>query len=126
MQPSVQRNTLRTRTLANQTKKNASAIACVLGIVENEHQAFNDPPADFAGPDEICAVTLADMARCQKKVGEGHFGSLGEVPTQALTLTIPALLKPLHVLAVGPEARKATAGKGALESPSHPIVPPPF
>ena len=97
-------------------------VACVLGIGENGHLAFNDPPADFDCPEPIQVVTLADTARLQQ-VGEGHFASLEEVPEQAITLTIPALLEPSLVLAVVPEARKAPAVQAALEGPITPDCP---
>jgi glucosamine-6-phosphate deaminase len=89
-------------------------VACVLGIGENGHLAFNDPPADFETTRTMQVVTLAESARRQQ-VGEGHFASLAGVPTQALTLTVPALLAPPHVLGVVPEARKAAAVQRALE-----------
>jgi glucosamine-6-phosphate deaminase len=97
-------------------------VACVLGIGENGHLAFNDPPADFATPRVIQVVNMAESARRQQ-VGEGHFATLDDVPLQALTLTIPALLKPPHVLAVVPEARKAAAVRDALEGPVTPHCP---
>jgi glucosamine-6-phosphate deaminase len=67
-------------------------------------------------------VTLAESARRQQ-VGEGHFATLADVPTQALTLTIPALLAPPRVLGVVPEARKAEAVQRALEGPVTPDCP---
>jgi glucosamine-6-phosphate deaminase len=97
-------------------------VACVLGIGENGHLAFNDPPADFATSKTIQVVAMAESARLQQ-VGEGHFSGLSAVPTHALSLTIPALLKPAHVLAVVPEARKASAVKAALEGPVTPDCP---
>jgi glucosamine-6-phosphate deaminase len=97
-------------------------VACVLGIGENGHLAFNDPPADFAAARAMIPVTLVESARRQQ-VGEGHFPTLGDVPTQALTLTIPALLAPPHVLGVVPEARKAAAVQRALEGPLTPDCP---
>jgi glucosamine-6-phosphate deaminase len=97
-------------------------VACVLGIGENGHLAFNDPPADFAATEAMHVVTLAESGR-QQQVGEGHFATLTEVPVQALTLTIPALLAPPHVLAVVPEARKADAVRLALEGPIAPDCP---
>jgi glucosamine-6-phosphate deaminase len=96
--------------------------ACVLGIGENGHLAFNDPPADFNAKDDIRVVNLAEAAR-QQQVGEGHFASLEDVPKQAITLTIPTLLRPPHVLAVVPERRKAYAVKAALEGPISPDCP---
>src|SRR5690606_8421742 len=63
-----------------------------LGIGENGHLAFNDPPyAKFDDPEWVKVVTLDEMSRRQQ-VGEGHFPTLESVPTQAITLTIPALL----------------------------------
>jgi glucosamine-6-phosphate deaminase len=97
-------------------------VACVLGIGENGHLAFNDPPADFSTSRTMQVVTLAESARRQQ-VGEGHFATLAQVPMQALTLTIPALLAPSHVLGVVPEARKAEAVQRALEGPVTPDCP---
>jgi glucosamine-6-phosphate deaminase len=97
-------------------------VATVLGIGENGHLAFNDPPADF-DTDEIIRVVTLDAACRRQQVGEGHFASLNDVPRQAITLTVPALLKPPHVLAVVPELRKAPAVKAALEGPITPDCP---
>ncbi len=96
--------------------------ACVLGIGENGHLAFNDPPADFQTDQALAVVTLDDACRRQQ-VGEGHFGAMDEVPRQALTLTVPALLAPAHVLVVVPEKRKAVAVQRALEGPVSPDCP---
>jgi glucosamine-6-phosphate deaminase len=96
--------------------------ACVLGIGENGHLAFNDPPADFFSSAVIHVVALDETSRRQQ-VGEGHFTNLDEVPRQALSLTIPALLKPPHVLALVPEARKAEAVRAALQGPVTPMCP---
>lgn len=97
-------------------------VACVLGIGENGHLAFNDPPAEFVTDKIIHVVTLTVACRLQQ-VGEGHFAALDDVPEQAITLTVPALLKPPHVLAVVPEARKAEAVRAALEGPITPDCP---
>jgi len=102
--------------------KQHKPVACVLGIGENGHLAFNDPPADFETGETIHVVDLAEAARRQQ-VGEGHFAAVDEVPRQALTLSVPALLAPSHVLAVVPEARKAPAVKAALEGPVSPACP---
>lgn len=95
---------------------------CVMGIGENGHLAFNDPPADFETEDLIRMVDMDEISRKQQ-VGEGHFRSLDEAPRQALSLTIPALLRPRVVLVGVPEARKAMAVKGALEGPVTPWCP---
>jgi glucosamine-6-phosphate deaminase len=93
------------------------ADLCALGFGENGHLAFNDPPfADFHDPAWVKVVALAEASRRQQ-VGEGHFARLDEVPTHAMTLTIPALLAAKHVLAIVPEARKAEAVRRALQGP---------
>ena len=95
---------------------------CVMGIGENGHLAFNDPPADFV-TDELVRVVEMDEVSRRQQVGEGHFPSLEEAPTHALSLTIPALLAPRHVLVVVPESRKAPAVKATLEGPISPMCP---
>jgi glucosamine-6-phosphate deaminase len=93
------------------------ADLCACGFGENGHLAFNDPPyADFNDPRWVKVVELAPASRRQQ-VGEGHFASLEEVPLQAVTLTIPALLSAGRVLAIVPEARKAAAVRQALYGP---------
>ncbi len=88
-----------------------------MGFGENGHIAFNDPPyALFNDPVWVKVIELAEASRKQQ-VGEGHFGSLDEVPAQAITLTIPALLAPKAVLCIVPEARKAEAVKVCLTEP---------
>ena len=88
-----------------------------MGWGENGHIAFNDPPdALFNDPHWVKVVDLAQESRLQQ-VGEGHFNSLDEVPKQAITLTIPALIAPVHILCIVPEARKASAVKACLAEP---------
>jgi len=90
---------------------------CALGIGENGHLAFNDPPyADFNDPVWMKVVQLDEASRRQQ-VGEGHFPDMDAVPTHALTLTIPALLAARKVLAIVPEARKAQAVQKSLYGP---------
>ena len=89
-------------------------VICVMGIGENGHLAFNDPPADFETEKLIHVVTLDETCRRQQ-VGEGHFPTFEAVPKQALSLTIPALLQPAYVLVLAPESRKAKAVQAALE-----------
>jgi glucosamine-6-phosphate deaminase len=90
---------------------------CCLGVGENGHLAFNDPPvADFDDPLAVKVVELDHACRAQQ-VGEGHFPRLGAVPERAITVTIPALLAADHVLATAPEARKAPAIRRALTGP---------
>jgi glucosamine-6-phosphate deaminase len=94
----------------------------VMGIGENGHLAFNDPPADFHTERTIQWVTLDEACRRQQ-LGEGHFPTLDDVPKRALSLTIPALLSSREVLVVVPERRKAPAVKEALEGPVTPHCP---
>lgn len=90
---------------------------CCLGIGENGHLAFNDPPvADFADPLDVKVVELDAACRAQQ-VGEGHFPDISAVPVRAMTVTVPALLRAARVLAVVPEARKAPAVRAALSGP---------
>jgi glucosamine-6-phosphate deaminase len=90
---------------------------CCLGIGENGHLAFNDPPvADFDDPVDVKVVELDHACRLQQ-VHEGHFPSVEAVPTHAITVTVPALLRPTRVLAVVPEERKAAPVRDALTGP---------
>ena len=98
------------------------ADVCVLGIGENGHLAFNDPPANFETNALIHVVNLDETCRRQQ-VGEGHFPSMAAVPTQALSLTIHALTSARHMLAIVPETRKAKAVQAALEGPITPMCP---
>jgi glucosamine-6-phosphate deaminase len=90
---------------------------CCLGVGENGHLAFNDPPvADFDDPLDVKVVELEAACRLQQ-VNEGHFAALDDVPARAITVTIPALLRAGRVLAVIPEARKAAPVAAALTGP---------
>jgi glucosamine-6-phosphate deaminase len=96
---------------------------CCCGIGENGHLAFNDPPvADFDDPRDVKVVPLAEESRRQQ-VGEGHFATIDAVPTHAITVTIPALLRAGRVLAIVPEARKAAAVRRSLCGPVAPSCP---
>jgi glucosamine-6-phosphate deaminase len=91
-------------------------IVC-LGIGENGHLAFNDPPdANFTDPDPMRVVTLARVSR-QQQVHDGCFGSLEEVPRQAVTLTIPTLLSGRHLFCSVPGETKRTAVERTLRGP---------
>ena len=88
-----------------------------LGIGENGHLAFNDPPvADFADPLDVKEVEM-DLACRRQQVGEGHFPTVNDVPRTAITLTIPALLRARRVIGVVPNDRKAGAVLNALTGP---------
>ena len=90
---------------------------CCLGIGENGHIAFNDPPvAQFDDPKLIKLVQL-DLACRRQQVGEGCFPSLDAVPQYAYTLTIPALCRAKKMVCIVPDERKSNAVKNALEGP---------
>ena len=88
-----------------------------LGIVENGHIAFNDPhEADFHDPRLVRLTTLDTVCR-QQQVNDGEFASIDQVPTSALTLTIPALVSCRTVVGVVPGERKAEAVRRTIEGP---------
>ena len=90
---------------------------CVMGIGENGHLAFNDPPvADFDDPVALKVVHLDDACRRQQ-VGEGHFPDVEAVPATAITVTIPALLRATRVMVIAPDARKAAPVAAAFTGP---------
>jgi glucosamine-6-phosphate deaminase len=90
---------------------------CLLGIGENGHLAFNDPAeADFDDPADVKVVSL-DVACRQQQVNEGWFQSLPEVPGQAITLTIPTLIRIPELIVSVPGERKAHIVKRTLEEP---------
>jgi glucosamine-6-phosphate deaminase len=96
--------------------------AAFVGIGENGHLAFNDPPADFETEEPYLIVKLDDACRGQQ-VGEGWFQTIEEVPTHAISMSIQQILKARTVLCVVPELRKAKAVRDCLElevSPLHP------
>lgn len=99
---------------------------CCMGIGENGHLAFNDPPvADFEDRDAVKVVKLDDACK-QQQVQEGHFPSLESVPPYALTLTIPALCAATQVVCIAPERRKAKAVRDALRGPVSTACPASF
>ena len=88
-----------------------------LGIGENGHIAFNDPPvADFNDPLEVKVVELDAICR-QQQVNDGCFASLSEVPAQAVSLTIPALLRIPHIFCIAPTVNKAQAVHDMVDGP---------
>jgi glucosamine-6-phosphate deaminase len=93
-----------------------------VGIGENGHLAFNDPPADFATDDPYIIVTLDEACRRQQ-VGEGWFPSMKDVPTQAISMSVRQILKSNEIIAVVPDARKAEAVKASVEGPVSPGAP---
>ena len=101
---------------ASMLKQDTIDLACI-GIGENGHIAFNDPPvADFNDKKLVKLVELDEACRRQQ-LGEGWFQSLDEVPTRAISLTIPAIMNASVISCVVPDLRKAEAVKNSIEGP---------
>jgi glucosamine-6-phosphate deaminase len=114
---------LETCRIYEQLLRENPADLCALGIGENGHLAFNDPPlARFDDPKWVHVVRLTDSCKRQQ-VGEGHFKTIEDVPNEAISLTIPALLAAKHVLAIVPEKRKAEIVAQTLSGPISPLCP---
>jgi glucosamine-6-phosphate deaminase len=92
------------------------------GVGENAHLAFNDPPADFETERPFIIVKLDEACRRQQ-VGEGWFGSMADVPTHAVSMSIRQILKSREIVCVVPEARKAEAVKACVEGEISPMAP---
>ena len=93
-----------------------------VGIGENGHLAFNDPPADFDTEEPYIVVTLDDACRLQQ-VGEGWFKSIAEVPAQAISMSIKQILKSRNILCIVPDGRKAEAVRATVELEVSPLRP---
>ena len=93
-----------------------------VGIGENGHLAFNDPPADFATERPYIIVKLDDACRRQQ-FGEGWFKTLDDVPREAISMTVRQIMKATHIICTVPEKRKAQAIKACLEGEIGPMFP---
>lgn len=86
----------------------------LVGIGENGHLAFNDPPADFETEEPYIIVNLDEPCRRQQ-LGEGWFPTLGDVPKQAISMSIKQIMKSKYIICSVPDSRKALAVKNSLE-----------
>lgn len=93
-----------------------------LGIGENGHIAFNDPPADFDTEEPYIIVELDDACR-QQQVGEAWFADLSQVPKQAISMSVRQIMKSKEILAVVPDTRKAPAIQLCFEGATSPTAP---
>lgn len=93
-----------------------------IGIGENGHIAFNDPPADFETEKEYLVITLDEACRRQQ-LGEGWFPTLDDVPKQAISMSVKQIMKSAAVINTVPDRRKAEAVRGALEGPVTNLCP---
>jgi glucosamine-6-phosphate deaminase len=96
-------------------------VACI-GIGENGHLAFNDPPADFETEEPYLVVQLDERCRKQQ-LGEGWFETFEQIPTRAISMSIRQILKSRQLIVTVPDGRKAEAVKNALEGPVTPLCP---
>jgi glucosamine-6-phosphate deaminase len=94
----------------------------LVGIGENGHLAFNDPPADFDTEEPYLIVNLDEPCRRQQ-MGEGWFATLEEVPTQAISMSIKQIMKSANIICSVPDQRKAQAVKDSLEQPVSNLFP---
>ena len=93
-----------------------------LGIGENGHLAFNDPPADFETEEPYLLVNLDEACR-QQQVGEGWFDDFTQVPHQAISMSVRQILKAKELICVVPGSRKAKAVQLCLEGEISPMAP---
>ena len=94
----------------------------LIGIGENGHLAFNDPPADFKTDQPYIIVELDERCRAQQ-LGEGWFETLEQVPQRAISMSIRQIMKSACLIVSVPEKRKAEAVKNALEGQVSPTCP---
>ncbi len=93
-----------------------------VGIGENGHLAFNDPPADFETEEPYIVVTLDEACRRQQ-LGEGWFTNLSEVPRQAISMSVRQILQAREIICTVSEARKARAVAACVEGEISPLAP---
>jgi glucosamine-6-phosphate deaminase len=93
-----------------------------IGIGENGHIAFNDPPADFTTEKPYLVVELDEACRRQQ-LGEGWFPTLDDVPKQAISMSVRQILKSKRIICSVPDERKAKAVQGSVEGPVTPDCP---
>lgn len=93
-----------------------------VGIGENGHLAFNDPPADFETEEPYIVVTLDEACRRQQ-MGEGWFPTLDDVPERAISMSIKQIMKSQNILCIVPDSRKAEAVRNCLDKEVSPMYP---
>lgn len=93
-----------------------------VGIGENGHLAFNDPPANFETDEPYLVVDLDEACRRQQ-LGEGWFATLADVPARAISMSCPQIFKSEHIICTVPDRRKAQAVKMSVQDPVTPMAP---
>jgi glucosamine-6-phosphate deaminase len=94
----------------------------LLGIGENGHLGFNDPPADFETEEPFIVVNLDEKCRRQQ-LGEGWFQRIDDVPRQAITMSVKQIMKSTQIICSVPDSRKAQALKDCFENPVSNLFP---
>jgi glucosamine-6-phosphate deaminase len=94
----------------------------LVGIGENGHLAFNDPPADFDTAEPYIIVELDDLCRKQQ-LGEGWFKSMDEVPRKAISMSVKQIMKSKNIVCSVPDERKSLAVKNTVEREVNNLVP---
>jgi glucosamine-6-phosphate deaminase len=100
----------------------AAVDIAFVGVGENGHLAFNDPPADFETEEPYLIVTLDEACRRQQ-VGEAWFADISQVPKRAISMSVRQIMKAREILAIVPESRKAQAVKACFEDEISPMAP---
>ena len=106
----------------NEAIEEAGLDVAFIGIGENGHLAFNDPPADFETTDPFIVVELDEACRRQQ-LGEGWFESIADVPERAISMSINQIMAADAIVCTVPGERKAEAVRAALEGPVTPECP---
>ena len=102
--------------------KNMPIDVALVGIGENGHIGFNDPPADFETNESFIIVNLDEKCRNQQ-YSEGWFNSINEVPRRAITMSVSQIMKSGQIICSVPESRKAQAVKDCFENPVSELFP---
>jgi glucosamine-6-phosphate deaminase len=114
-----------TASVAHEVGKRLRAVTvdvAFVGIGENGHLAFNDPPADFDAEEPYLVVQLDEACRRQQ-LGEGWFASIEEVPRRAISMSVRQILKSQEIICVVPDKRKARAVAACFEGEISPNTP---
>ena len=106
----------------NQIISQCQIDVAFVGIGENGHLAFNDPPADFETEEPYIVVELDEECRMQQ-VGEGWFNGLDDVPTHAISMSIRQIMKAKAIICTVPDERKAEAVRNCLQGEITPMHP---
>lgn len=106
----------------NDIIKQTPIDVALVGVGENGHLAFNDPPADFETEEPYIVVDLDEQCRYQQ-FGEGWFDDIKDVPQQAISMSVKQILKSKHIICSVPDKRKAQSVKNSIEQPVSNLFP---